>query len=94
LEVACWTVCGNFVEFGWLILPQKAIPHNTRSCTLTISQTTDWKMSRWPLMPSVGGGGESRVSLWSAANRMWLAQFVCTPQFFKTSKGLCEHTVH
>jgi hypothetical protein len=24
---------------------------------------------------------------------MWLAQFVCAPQFFKTPKGLCEHTV-
>jgi hypothetical protein len=24
---------------------------------------------------------------------MWLAQFVCTPQFFKTPKGLCGHTV-
>jgi hypothetical protein len=29
-----------------------------------------------------------------AANRMWLAQFVCAPQFFKTPKGLCEHTVY
>jgi hypothetical protein len=27
---AYWTVCGNFVESGWLILSQKAIPHNTR----------------------------------------------------------------
>jgi hypothetical protein len=35
----------------------------------------------------------STVSLWSAANRMWLAQFVCAPQFFKTRKGLCGHTV-
>jgi hypothetical protein len=24
---------------------------------------------------------------------MWLAQFVCAPQYFKTLKGLCEHTV-
>ena len=24
---------------------------------------------------------------------MWLAQFVCAPQFFKTPKGLCRHTV-
>jgi hypothetical protein len=24
---------------------------------------------------------------------MWLAQFVCAPQFFKTPKGLCGHTV-
>jgi hypothetical protein len=35
----------------------------------------------------------SRVSLWSGANRMWLAQFVCAPQIFKTPKGLCGHTV-
>jgi hypothetical protein len=35
----------------------------------------------------------SRVSLQSTANRMWLAQFVCAPQFFKTPKGLCGHTV-
>jgi hypothetical protein len=25
---------------------------------------------------------------------MWLAQFVCAPQFFKTSNGLCGHTVY
>jgi hypothetical protein len=25
---------------------------------------------------------------------MWLAQFVCAPQFFKTLSGLCGHTVH
>jgi hypothetical protein len=25
---------------------------------------------------------------------MWLAQFVCAPQFLKTPKGLCGHTVH
>jgi hypothetical protein len=25
---------------------------------------------------------------------MWLAQFVCAPQFFKTRKGLCGHTVY
>jgi hypothetical protein len=25
---------------------------------------------------------------------MWLAQFVCAPQFFKTPKGLCGHTVY
>jgi hypothetical protein len=25
---------------------------------------------------------------------MWLVQFVCAPQFFKTPKGLCGHTVH
>jgi hypothetical protein len=24
---------------------------------------------------------------------MWLAQFVCAPQFFKTPMGLCGHTV-
>jgi hypothetical protein len=24
------TVCGNFVEYGWLILSQQAIPHNAR----------------------------------------------------------------
>jgi hypothetical protein len=24
---------------------------------------------------------------------MWLAQFVCAPQFFKTPSGLCGHTV-
>jgi hypothetical protein len=24
---------------------------------------------------------------------MWLAQFVCAPQFFKAPKGLCGHTV-
>jgi hypothetical protein len=36
----------------------------------------------------------SRVSLWSAANLMWLAQFDCAPQFFKTPKGLCGHTVY
>jgi hypothetical protein len=24
---------------------------------------------------------------------MWLAQFICTPQFFKTPKGLCGRTV-
>jgi hypothetical protein len=24
---------------------------------------------------------------------MWLAQFVCAPQFFKSPKGLCGHTV-
>jgi hypothetical protein len=23
---------------------------------------------------------------------MWLAQFVCEPQFFKTPSGLCGHT--
>jgi hypothetical protein len=28
-----------------------------------------------------------------AANRMWLPQFVCAPQFFKTPSGLCGHTV-
>jgi hypothetical protein len=27
------------------------------------------------------------------ANRMWLAQFVCAPQFFKTPSGLCGHFV-
>jgi hypothetical protein len=27
-------------------------------------------------------------------NRMWLAQFVCKPQFFETPKGLCGHTVY
>jgi hypothetical protein len=27
-------------------------------------------------------------------NRMWLAQFVSAPQFFKTPSGLCGHTVH
>jgi hypothetical protein len=26
-------------------------------------------------------------------NHMWLAQFVCAPQFFKAPKGLCGHTV-
>jgi hypothetical protein len=26
-------------------------------------------------------------------NRIWLTQFVCAPQFFKTPKGLCGHTV-
>jgi hypothetical protein len=36
----------------------------------------------------------SRVLLWSAANRLWLAQFVCPPQFFKTPKGLCGHIVY
>jgi hypothetical protein len=25
---------------------------------------------------------------------MWLAQFVCAPQFFKTPKGLRGHTVY
>jgi hypothetical protein len=25
---------------------------------------------------------------------MWLAQFVCAPQFFKTPSALCGHTVH
>jgi hypothetical protein len=25
---------------------------------------------------------------------MWLAQFVCTPQFFKTPKGLCGHDIN
>jgi hypothetical protein len=35
----------------------------------------------------------SRISLWSAANRMWLAQSVCALQFFKTPKGLCGQTV-
>jgi hypothetical protein len=35
----------------------------------------------------------SSVSLWSAINRMWLAEFVCAPQFFKTPKGLCGHTL-
>jgi hypothetical protein len=25
---------------------------------------------------------------------MWLAQFVCAPQFFKTPSGLCGHTVY
>ena len=25
---------------------------------------------------------------------MWLAQFVCAPQFFKPPKGLCGHTVY
>jgi hypothetical protein len=25
---------------------------------------------------------------------MWLAQFVCGPQFFKTPKGLCGHIVY
>jgi hypothetical protein len=25
---------------------------------------------------------------------MYLAQFVCAPQFFKTPTGLCGHTVH
>jgi hypothetical protein len=29
-----------------------------------------------------------------AANRMWLAQFVCAPQFCKAASGLCGHTVH
>jgi hypothetical protein len=29
-EVAYWTVCGNVVESGWLILSQKAIPHKAR----------------------------------------------------------------
>jgi hypothetical protein len=29
-----------------------------------------------------------------AANSMWLAQFICAPQFFKTPSGLCGHTVH
>jgi hypothetical protein len=24
---------------------------------------------------------------------MWLAQFVCAAQFFKTPKGICGHTV-
>jgi hypothetical protein len=24
---------------------------------------------------------------------MWLAQFVCAPQFFKYPKGLCRHTL-
>jgi hypothetical protein len=24
---------------------------------------------------------------------MWLTQFVCAPQFFKTPSGLCGHTV-
>jgi hypothetical protein len=28
-----------------------------------------------------------------ATNRMWLAQFVCAPQFFKSPSGLCGHTV-
>jgi hypothetical protein len=36
----------------------------------------------------------SRVSLWSTANRIRLAQFVCEPQFFKTPKGLCGQTVY
>jgi hypothetical protein len=35
----------------------------------------------------------SRISLWSAVNHIWLTQFVCEPQFFKTPKGLCGHTV-
>jgi hypothetical protein len=25
---------------------------------------------------------------------MWLAQFVCAPQFFKTPSGLCGHAVY
>jgi hypothetical protein len=29
-EVAYWTVCGHFVESGWLIFSQKAIPHKAR----------------------------------------------------------------
>jgi hypothetical protein len=32
--------------------------------------------------------------LLASKNRMWLAQFVCPPQFFKTPSGLCGHTVH
>jgi hypothetical protein len=36
----------------------------------------------------------SRVSLQSAANHMWLAQFVCMPQFFKTPSGLCGHYIY
>jgi hypothetical protein len=28
-----------------------------------------------------------------AENRMWLAQFVCLPQFFKIRSGLCGRTV-
>jgi hypothetical protein len=27
-------------------------------------------------------------------NRMWLAQFICAPQCFKTPSGLCGHTVY
>jgi hypothetical protein len=29
-----------------------------------------------------------------ATNHMWLAQLVCTPQFFKTPSGLCGQTVY
>jgi hypothetical protein len=41
----------------------------------------------------MGSEIHSRVSLYSAANRMWLAQFVFAPQFFRTPSGLCGHTV-
>jgi hypothetical protein len=35
----------------------------------------------------------SVVLVSSSAHRMWLAQFVCVPQFFKTASALCGHTV-
>jgi hypothetical protein len=93
-EVAYWTVCGNFVQSGWLILSQKAIPHKTCSCTVAISQTTDWETWRWPLIPSVGIRKNFQSFAVICRNRMWLAQFVCVPQFFKTPSRLCGHTVY
>jgi hypothetical protein len=92
-EAAYWIVWVNFVEYGWLILPQKP-SYTTRAFLHSRHFTNNWLRNVTTAYASCWQQKKSsRVSLWSAANHMWLAQFVCAPQFFKTPKGLCGHTV-
>jgi hypothetical protein len=81
------TVCGNFVESGWLILSQKAMPHNAHVPVqspfhkqLTEKRKDGCRAICWRKKTS-------RVSLWSARNLISVAQLDCAPKNFQNSEG-------
>jgi hypothetical protein len=44
-------------------------------------------------MPPVDGKRNFQSFTMICRKSIWLAQFICAPQFFKTPKGLCGYTV-
>jgi hypothetical protein len=94
-EVAYWTVCGNFVSLGdWFCLKK---PSHTKSAFLHSRHfTNNWlrrcKDGHLFHLPASKKNFQSFAVI--CPNHMWLAQFVCAPQFFKTPSGLCGHTVY
>jgi hypothetical protein len=86
-EGAYWTECGNFVESGWLILSQNAIPHKARSYSRHF--TNNWLRNVKMVTYSICRRKKKTSRDFAVICRKL---HVCAPQFFKTPSGLCGHT--